>query len=353
MSENYPEISVIIPVFNGEKTIRKSINSVLQQRYPNLKLVIVNDGSTDSTARICESYAHENKNILIISKANAGLAEARITGIQSLPHDGLSVFLDADDYLMDDALMVLYRLYKETDADVSCGTVCKVFGHFVKRIQVPALFEKRQVYDKEQIINTIMPTFFGISGFLWSMFAKLIKNEFAKKALLYDRPVHFFGEDIALNMQILKHINSIAVMPDPVCYYTQSGGTSRWMPTFLNDSVSLLDYKINYINDLHLPLYLIRTTYVELKNEFFTYLQMFIRKNGDRGEQFVINEIERCCNIPEIKRAVNVSAGDKSGVAGFVNSLLLHDYNETYRILVEYCNKQRIKDRVRRLITII
>lgn len=98
MSQNEPKISVIVPVYNVEKYLSKCINSILSQSYKNFELILVDDGSTDYSGKICDEYADRDKRVIVKHKMNAGVSAARNTGI--VMASGVYVmFVDSDDYI--------------------------------------------------------------------------------------------------------------------------------------------------------------------------------------------------------------------------------------------------------------
>lgn len=98
MSENRPKISIIIPAYNAEKTLRRCIDSVLTQSYKNFEVIIVNDGSKDSTGNICDEYSNTDNRISVIHQENKGVSTARNVGINNSTGTWIT-FLDADDFI--------------------------------------------------------------------------------------------------------------------------------------------------------------------------------------------------------------------------------------------------------------
>ena len=98
------KISVIIPVYNGEKYIQRCVDSVLNQTYSDIEIIVINDGSTDNTENILKSYS----NIVLINKENEGVSKARNTGL-SLAKGDYVYFCDADDYLEKNAFEILIK----------------------------------------------------------------------------------------------------------------------------------------------------------------------------------------------------------------------------------------------------
>ena len=108
-------VSIILPVFNGEKFIKKAIESVLNQSLNDFELIVINDGSTDSTADIINSF--EDNRIRIINQSNKGPGQARNNGLKIASGDYI-MFLDADDWFCEDALETAYFEEKNNIADI-------------------------------------------------------------------------------------------------------------------------------------------------------------------------------------------------------------------------------------------
>ena len=110
-------ISVIIPVYNVEKYLRECIDSVLNQSYQNLEIILVDDGSTDSSGEICDEYEKQDIRIRVIHQKNQGLSGARNTGFQNANGEYV-YFLDSDDWIVPEAIKCLVKRAEEESADV-------------------------------------------------------------------------------------------------------------------------------------------------------------------------------------------------------------------------------------------
>lgn len=116
-------ISVIIPVYNVEKYLRRCIDSVLAQTYANLEIILVDDGSQDNSGAICDEYKEMDDRIVVIHKENGGLSSARNIGLDVAQGEYIG-FIDSDDYIEKDMFEYLHNLLTKSDADIStCGIV--------------------------------------------------------------------------------------------------------------------------------------------------------------------------------------------------------------------------------------
>lgn len=115
-----PEISIIVPVYNSEKTLERCLDSVLGQSFQKFEVILVNDGSRDSSGQICDRYAKSDSRIRVIHQKNAGVSAARNTGLAVIK-GSYTTFLDSDDYLMPSHLEQYYHAACRCDCDIVVG----------------------------------------------------------------------------------------------------------------------------------------------------------------------------------------------------------------------------------------
>jgi glycosyltransferase involved in cell wall biosynthesis len=116
-SASNPSVSIIVPIYNAAQYIPKCIESVLHQSYSDFELLLIDDGSTDNSAKICRKYAAEDNRIVFISKENGGAGSARNLAL-SLAKGVYTSFVDSDDYIDEKYLEILVNTIKETDSDI-------------------------------------------------------------------------------------------------------------------------------------------------------------------------------------------------------------------------------------------
>lgn len=113
------KVSVVVPIYNVEKYLIRCVESIINQSYKNLQVILVDDGSTDSCPQICDEYLEKDKRIEVIHKANGGLSEARNFGIDKATGDYIT-FVDSDDFINDKFIEYLLKLLNENNADIAC-----------------------------------------------------------------------------------------------------------------------------------------------------------------------------------------------------------------------------------------
>lgn len=205
-------ISVIVNVYNGEKYIKKCLDSIVCQTYKNLEIIIVNDGSTDSTLSICNSYS--DKRIKIITTPNQGLGLSRNTGIENAQGEYL-YFVDADDFIEPDAVEYLYKLIKTYNKRIAtCETLRISSYNFIKK----DVKEEITIKDDKEMLKDILLTI-GYVGTTWNkLYHKSIFNGIRfENRIINDVAVtyktYIESKEIIFSNQIkyyyLKHADSI------------------------------------------------------------------------------------------------------------------------------------------------
>ena len=112
-----PAVSIIVPVYNAERTVGRCIESILNQEYTDFELLLVNDGSTDSSGGLCDSYAARDQRVRVFHKENAGVSNARNLALAQARGTYLQ-FLDSDDWITPEATLSLVRAAEDHQCDL-------------------------------------------------------------------------------------------------------------------------------------------------------------------------------------------------------------------------------------------
>lgn len=120
-----PKVSIIVPVYNSEKTLARCINSILKQKYQTTEIILVNDGSTDNSLTICEEYARKDPRVIVIDKKNTGVSDTRNTGISYASGEYIQ-FVDSDDWITENATGVLVDRMQQANCDMVISSFYRV-----------------------------------------------------------------------------------------------------------------------------------------------------------------------------------------------------------------------------------
>ena len=340
------KISIIVPVYNSERTLKACIESLINQTYQYLDIILIDDGSTDKSSIICDKFAGKDSRIRVVHKKNGGVVSARNIGISMLPKEGFAAFCDSDDFMEKNSIEKLYKCAISTKADMVCGNLQRFLKRNIKlKKTIPPILSRECCFEGAKIYPEILPSFFGITNFPGYMHTKLYRNVLLKKVKDLKYPELKFQEDIAFNLLYVLTAKKIAVIPDIIYYYRVGGVTSRYMPSFLSDCIELYKIKMEIIEKKHLSEDMRYTTSIELKNECSFWLQMKLEYLiSKRCPEKILDEIEYCCNIPEIIRAVNYPKEDNSGIVGFKELVKNKEYAQISDLLLQQIKKNRVKN---------
>lgn len=215
-------ISVIIPIYNTAKYLSQCIDSILNQTYKNIEIILVNDASPDNSLSICQSYCNKDERIILIDKKkNEGVDKARFSGLE-VAKGKYVTFIDSDDWLENpEILSIMHQKAEETHVDyVEMGMQRVMDRHkWIKSkgispvtglIQTPALFDKYYI------------SFFGYNILSVNMAGKLYRKSTLDKAHLAPSGI-CMGEDLVFNLQLFPHLKSIYIL-DTIGYNYRFGG---------------------------------------------------------------------------------------------------------------------------------
>ena len=210
-------ISVIVPVYDVEKYLTKCLDSIVAQTYKNLEILLIDDGSTDRSGKICDEFAAKDDRIKVIHKVNGGVSSARNLGME-ICTGAYILFADADDYMTEHAVRCLYDRLTADGTDLAIGHKIRVFENG-ERVGSRETRPKDCVITKEQAISTL-----GTDEELSCCFhAKLFDREILKDIVL---PPIRYGEDAWIFPHILENCETISVVSELVYFYVQRQGSA-------------------------------------------------------------------------------------------------------------------------------
>lgn len=203
-----PTISVIIPVFNAELYLAKCIDSLLVQTFDNFELILINDGSSDSSLEICLNYKKKDKRVKVFSQSNKGVSSARNMGL-SLMVGEFSIQVDSDDWVDKDYLFILYRTALLNSSQIVSCDIIKSYSNE----QCNVIEQDFGLSKQEVLLNLLKGSFHG------SLANKLIKN-----SLIIENNLSFvegitISEDLCFTVQCYKYAERINHVNIGLYYY--------------------------------------------------------------------------------------------------------------------------------------
>ena len=211
-------ISVIIPVYNVEEYLPACLDSVLGQTYTDLEVVLVNDGSTDSSPAICEEYAARDSRIKVVHQENQGMSGARNAGLAAATGEYIN-FLDSDDLLEPDAIEYLYNLCRTHDADLS---VCPMLR--LERDGSIAPYKNHSAINGTEVFEgrDVMTSYIPLHKQTNTLCGKLYARELFRGLVF---PMGKTSEDVFMSYQVLHRVRRAVVDERPVYIYRNRPGS--------------------------------------------------------------------------------------------------------------------------------
>ena len=237
---NTPMVSIIVPVYNASKTLRRCVDSVLKQEYADFELFLVDDGSPDDSGTICDEYARRDPRVHVIHKTNAGVSAARNDALDRAQGVYLQ-FLDSDDWLSPDATRLLVRTAQETQCDLVIADFYRVAGD---RVSHKGEIDEEGVMSREAFASHMMENpadyYYGV---LWNkLFRRAIVEE---HQLRMDVNVRWC-EDFLFNLEYILHAETFAALRTPIYYYVKTKGSlvsqSMNLPNIIRMKLRVFEY---------------------------------------------------------------------------------------------------------------
>lgn len=201
-------ISVIVPVYNVEKYLNRCVDSILLQTYKNLEIILVDDGSTDSSGNICDEYAKKDNRIQVIHKVNGGLSSARNAGLDIVNGKYIS-FIDSDDYIKNDMIESLYTACINEKVSITC---CGRFDVYEKKIIKSFVLKKPVKLCLTEVLGRLL-LWDGLDS---AACDKLFKAELFEKVRF---PVGKICEDMAIMYIVFENAGEVFHIASPKYYY--------------------------------------------------------------------------------------------------------------------------------------
>ena len=211
-----PLVSIIIPVYNAAPYLAACLESVRRQRYENIEILLINDGSSDSSPHICEMYARVDPRIRVVDKPNGGVSSSRNLAMEQARGEYLQ-FVDSDDWIDRNASRLLVERALETEADLVISHFCRVSGD---KITVSGFLNQYNGMGQHEFARRLMeePASFYY-GVMW--------NKLYKKAIIAEHHIRCsenlrWSEDFLFNLEYIRYAERFAALETPIYYYRKN-----------------------------------------------------------------------------------------------------------------------------------
>lgn len=231
-------VTVIVPVFNTEKYLRKAIKSVIEQSFTLWELILVDDGSSDRSGSICDEYAKADVRIHVFHTENKGVSNARNLGIENASGTWI-VFLDSDDY-MDKNMLKTLLSYSSNMGLVECSIM-----------EIPE-YKKLHMVDRVTYYESMKDSLRDIDKLFSSSFYSSPVNKLYKRDKITMRfnPMISWGEDFCFNLEYMSKCGAICVVPDTLYYYrvfSEESLTKRVWINVIDIRKMIFNYILKYM----------------------------------------------------------------------------------------------------------
>ena len=235
-----PKVSIIIPIYNTSERLSGCLDSVLNQTHRNLEIILVDDGSTDDSPAIIQTYAQKDSRIKVITQKNQGQSAARNRGLKQATGDFIS-FLDSDDAVKPNFIQKLLAPYLKNPQTIL--TVCGITRKFLKTGQTERLYlSPSRPPQKSDTRKSYILRLLTTDGRLYSSVNKLYRADIAQK-LKFDESLNF-AEDTKFVLDYLQHADGqISFILEPLYIYNFGTKTSTINQSAINWSNWLISYR--------------------------------------------------------------------------------------------------------------
>lgn len=218
-------VSVIVPVYKVEEYLDKCVESIVNQTYKNLEIILVDDGSPDSCPELCDKWAERDSRVKTIHKKNNGVSSARNSALDIAKGEYIA-FVDSDDYVENTFISNLINGFSDENIGIS---ICGLFDNEKK---VSAESQMTAESNKARIMLFNMKDYPYFEGYIWN---KLYKQEVINKAhLRFDTSLRMC-EDTLFNFEYLKHIDNVCLVPTADYHYCYRSDSVMRVKPIQND----------------------------------------------------------------------------------------------------------------------
>ncbi len=234
-------VSIIVPVYNAEKYLNRCLESIVNQTYRNIEILLIDDGSPDSCPQMCEEWAQKDSRIIVIHKENEGAGQARNTGLDNANGEYI-LFVDSDDYIDCKTVEICVDAAEKENAQVVLFSLYNVDSH--SRVKPASVMSSPKTFDKNELRQELLPSLFVHTlGYGVSVWGKMFCIDVIKKnELSFVSEREYYSEDAIFVLEYFSKIQSACALNQRLYYYFENNNSlSR---TYTEDRENRID---NYL----------------------------------------------------------------------------------------------------------
>ena len=240
-----PKVSIIVPVYKAESFLSRCVDSILNQEYRDFELLLVDDGSPDSSGDICDSYAANDSRVRVIHQANSGVSAARNHAIEEARGTYLQ-FLDSDDWITPDATKLLVRSAEDFQADLVIADFYRVIG---ERVSHKGDIDEDEVISREEFAEHMMENpadyYYGV---IWN---KLYRRDLIEQHHLRMNPDISWCEDFMFNLEYIRYASRFYALKTPIYYYVKTKGSLVTQGASISNTIKMKLTVFEYYNNFY------------------------------------------------------------------------------------------------------
>lgn len=309
-----PKVDIIVPVYNAKKYLAKCIRSIQKQTFSDWRLILVDDGSTDGSGKICDHFAVCDSRIIVVHQENRGLIGARKTGLANVTSEFIS-FVDADDLVEPE----MFQKVLEAQIQYSADIVCCSYKTLSRKGWVKS--GNREAHDRVEITSGKEESVRMASAMTSvSMWGKLYRRTVFEKAqdALETIPNIFFGEDTMINAAVFAEADIVVKISGKLYDYRTGGGSSGSTERTMVELMELYRWRKNYLLTANADIKYHKANLAQTLNVAVYYAhyskKLLSREKICSDLAYVISDIEQMCPNYKHKNAydLNIPMTDKA-----------------------------------------
>ena len=266
-------VSIIVPVYNAENYIRRCVDSILVQDYPDFELILMDDGSTDASGAICDEYAGRDERVRVVHKENTGVSDTRNQALD-LARGVYVQFLDSDDWIVPEATRLLVQAMEKNDCDMVISDFYRVAG---ERLARKGDIEENRVLTRQEFAACMVenPADFYY-GVLW--------NKLYKRKIIEDEQIRMdvsisWCEDFLFNLEYIRHASSFYALQVPIYYYVKRKGSLVSQGMSITNAMRMKINIFDYYNEFYKDIY-DHEDYADIRLQVYSFFWAAAKDGG-------------------------------------------------------------------------